>query len=89
MTNDAVRLLSAALDRRRDDLQALPGVAGTGVGESSSGEAAIQVFVRSDADAADVERRAAALLEGMPLEVIVVGDVTAASVDEGEDHGES
>lgn len=88
MTDDRVAALSAVLDRHREDVRALPGVVGTGVGTSTRGEPAIHVFVRSDADA-DVERRAAALLEGMPLEIVVVGDVTAANVEEGENDGES
>ncbi|HMI28518.1 MAG TPA: hypothetical protein VK490_02355 [Gaiellaceae bacterium] len=89
MTNDSLARLSDALERRRDELQALPGVVGTGVGAATNGELAVQVFVRSETDAPGVERRAAELLEQVPLEVIVAGDVTAASVEEGEDDGKS
>jgi hypothetical protein len=84
---DAVNRLTELLTHRREQLHALEGVVGSGVGTTGTGDVVIQLFVRSHSNVKQVERSAAALLEGIPLEVVVTGDVTAAEAQEGGDDG--
>lgn len=73
---NADRLVSAALERHRTSLHAMPGVVSTGLGPGAAdGGACVQIFVRAAAEAAGVEASARALLGPIPLEVFVVGDV--------------
>ncbi len=81
-----VSRLSEVLARCRDELHMIDGVVGTGIGTTSVGDAAIQVFVVSPQDVAGVERSASALLGDIPLEVVVTGQVTAGDVG-GGGHG--
>jgi hypothetical protein len=83
---DPVSRLSELLERRRDELHAIDGVVGSGVGLTGSGDVAIQLFVRSAQDVANAERQASALLGEIPLEVVVSGDVTAADVERGGEY---
>jgi hypothetical protein len=83
---DPVSRLSELLERRRDELHAIDGVVGSGVGLTRSGDVAIQLFVRSAQDVANAERQASALLGEIPLEVVVSGDVTAADVERGGEY---
>jgi hypothetical protein len=80
-----VSRLSEVLAHCRDDLQAIDGVVGTGIGTTGAGDVAIQVFVHSLEDVAGVERSASALLGDIPLEVVVTGQVTAGDVGGGAD----
>jgi hypothetical protein len=83
---DPVSRLSELLARRRDELQAIEGVVGSGVGLTGSDAVAIQLFVGSTQDVANAERKARALLGDIPLEVVVSGDVTAADLERGGEH---
>jgi len=89
--SSSITQLSELLDRRREDLHALESVIGTGVGVRGQGpgndDAAIQVFVRSPDDVAEVARNAAVLLGEVPLEVIVSGEATAVANEQGERNG--
>jgi len=85
--SDAVSHAAEVLERRREQLHALDGVIGSGIGASPTGGVAIQVFVRSSGDVLEVERGAVGLLEGIPLEVVVSGDVTGAEVQGGGEDG--
>jgi hypothetical protein len=75
-------VLATVLERHRDVLQALPGVVGSGLGQDRSldlmGGYVIQVFVQSAPHVGPVTRAAGAILEGLPLEVLVTGEVTSA-----------
>jgi hypothetical protein len=82
-----VSRLSEVLARCRDELQAIDGVVGTGIGTTGAGDVAIQVFVHSPRDVAGVKRRASALLGDIPLEVVVTGQVTAGDVGGGGEDG--
>ncbi len=84
--SDPVSSLSEVLERRRRELHAIDGVAGSGVGLTRSGDVVIQLFVRSARDAAHAQRQASELLGGVPLEVVVSGDVTAADNERGGEH---
>jgi hypothetical protein len=64
--------LVEVLERRGDELQALPGVVGYAIGVASSGEPAIHVYVESEAAAERSTARARALLAPAPVEVITM-----------------
>jgi hypothetical protein len=83
---DPTSRFSELLARCRDKLHAIEGVVGSGVGLTSSGGVAIQLFVGSAQDVANAERKASALLGDIPLEVVVSGDVTAADLERGGEH---
>lgn len=83
---DPVSRLSELLAGRRDELHAIEGVVGSGVGLTSSGGVAIQLFVGSAQDVANAERKAGALLGDIPLEVVVSGEITAADIEQGGEH---
>lgn len=57
--------LAELLDRRRDALEALPGVIGTAVGES-----AIHLYVTPDADAGRLRPEAERIVGGAPVELV-------------------
>jgi hypothetical protein len=81
VTEEGLGELTALLDRYRTQLHGLPGVVGTGIGlKDSLGRAdqlIIQVFIRGSDYLEDVESKAVVIL-GVPVEVIVSGDVTPA-----------
>lgn len=66
--------LSALLDKRRDELESIAGVVGTGVGLASEGAPAavvIQVLVESPSLVDEVQRKVVALLgEATPIEAV-------------------
>jgi hypothetical protein len=64
--------LVEVLERRGDELQALPGVVGYAIGADSSGEPAIHVYVESEAAAEQSAASAQALLAPAPVEVITM-----------------
>jgi hypothetical protein len=86
MTDEIARL-GELLDARRAELHAIDGVIASGVGHSSAGGVAIQLFVRSREDVSEAEQVARALLGEVPLEVVVGGEVTAADVEGGGGNG--
>lgn len=65
----------ADLVRRRHEaeLMAVAGVRGVGLGASTSGDEVILVYVLD----ADVTRRLPSSLEGVPVQAIVTGSITA------------
>lgn len=66
--------LSALLDRRRDELENIDGVVGTGVGLTSDDKPArvvIQILVQSPSLVGEVEQQVAALLgKATPIETV-------------------
>jgi hypothetical protein len=66
----------AAVKRRHEaELLKMPGVVGTGVGESADGRLVIKVFVEKDTQA--VRSSVPSSLEGIPVEIEETGPVTA------------
>ena len=78
-TNEKVEQASKLLERHRKDLEKLPGVVGTGIGlpsaHASANEIVVQVFVRSEADVSEVQKKTGALMGDSHVKVIVSGDM--------------
>ncbi len=81
--------LSAALDERRDELESIPGVVGSGVGLASEGateHVVVQVFVGSPSLVNELRQKVAETIgEGMPIETVFLPTPTAGLGEHGGD----
>jgi hypothetical protein len=72
VANVSTRSIEDVLDAHTDELMAVPGVVGTGIG-ACGGRPCIKVFVTRKTEA--LERRIPSALEGFPVEMEETGEL--------------
>lgn len=65
--------IAAVLARQQDQLLAIDGVEGVGIGTDSGGDAALEVFIREPTVADQLPNT----IEGYPLIPVITGEITA------------